>query len=230
MKSGFDINLIDGDGYLILPISMARISAGQSPEEVYEIFHYFIKKIRSFSNDVVLLYTNGLYFNAENLSHEQRVKTNQQIIDHSHKLRQLIEKRKDFMPNAFHFLPIDYVILNAPKFRDYFNALKKREKNDKDFQASIKKDIGDREYTEANVNFMLEEIAVTHIIREREVEFPRTLVRNDTWRLVAYPGKFMQSDLYQWKNNLLPKKDSINPFAGSHYDFSEKKIYLFEEL
>ena len=230
MKNGFDINLIEGDGYLVLPISMARISAGQSPEEVYEIFHYFTKKLKSFSNDVVLLYTNGLYFNAEDLSHKQRVKTNQQIIDHSYKLRQLIEKRKHYMPNAFHFLPIDYVILNAPKYRDYFNILKKSERNDKNFQSKIKNDIGTREYTEANVNFILEEVVVSHIIREREIEFPRTLVRNDIWRLIVYPGKYMEADLYQWKNNLLPKKNKINPFVCSHYNFDQKKIYLLDEI
>jgi len=230
MKSGFNINLINGDGYLVLPISMARISTGQSPEEIYEIFHYFAKKLKSFSNDVVLLYTNGLYFNAEDLSHEQRVKTNHQIINHSHRLRKLIEKRKQYIPNAFHFLPIDYVILNSSKFRDYFNKLKRTEKTDKNFQESIKKDIGKREYTKANVNFILEELVVAHIIKEREVEFPRTLVRNDIWRLIAYPGKYMEADLYQWKNNLLPKNDSTNPFAGSQYNFNKKRIYLFDEL
>lgn len=230
MKNGFDLNLITGDGYLVIPISMARIASGQSPEEIYKIFDYFTKKLKTFSNDVILLYTNGLYFNAENLSHEQRVKTNQQIIDHSFKLRSLIEKRKQYMPNAFHFLPIDYVILNAPKFREYFNKLKKQEKNDQIFQKSIKSDIGNRDYTEANINFILEEITVAHIIREREVEFPRTLVRNDFWRLIAYPGKYMQADLYQWKNNLLPKNDSINPFVNSHYDFDKKKIYIFNEI
>ncbi|HBV58030.1 MAG TPA: hypothetical protein DEB73_02075 [Candidatus Magasanikbacteria bacterium] len=230
MKSGFDINLIEGDGYLILPISMARISAGQSPEEIYEMFHFFAKKLKSFTNDVVLLYTNGLYFNAEDITHNQRVKSNQQIIDHSYKLRQLIEKRKEYIPNAFHFLPIDYVILNAPRFREYFYELKKQEKTDDDFRKSIKNDIGKREYTEANVNFILEEIIVAHIMREKEIEFPRTLVRNDSWRLIAYPGAYMEADLYQWKKNWLPKKDSVNPFVDSHYNFNEKKIYRFSEL
>lgn len=43
MKSGYDISLIKGDGYLVLPISMARISTGQTPQKIYEVFHYFAK-------------------------------------------------------------------------------------------------------------------------------------------------------------------------------------------
>lgn len=230
MKSGFDINIINWDWYLVLPISMARISAWQSPEEIYEIFHYFTNKLKSFWNDIVLLYTNWLYFNSENITHEQRIKTNQQIIDHSYKLRQLIQKRKQYIPNAFHFLPIDYVILNAPCYRDYFLKLKQQEKIDKDFQECIKNDIWKRDYNEANVNFILEEVVVAHIIREREIEFPRTLVKNDLWRLIVYPGTYMKTDVYQWKNNLLPKNDLINPFVSSHYDFNEKKNYIFDEL
>lgn len=230
MKTWFDLNILEWDGYLVLPISMARISGWQSPENMYEMFDYFTKKLESFKNDVILLYTNWLYFNSAQITYEQRVKTNQQVIDHSHKLRQLIEKRKQYIPDAFHFLPIDYIILNSPKFRDYFNKLKKIEMIDEKFKDAIKSDIWEREYSEANVNFILEEVVVAHIIREKEIEFPRTLVKNDIWRLIVYPGKYMETDLYQWQNNLLQRKEKINPFVNAHYNFNEKKVYLFNEL
>ena len=35
MKSGFDINRIQEDGYLIFPLSMNRLATGQNPEVAY---------------------------------------------------------------------------------------------------------------------------------------------------------------------------------------------------
>ena len=229
MKSGYNVNLIEGDGYLVIPLSMARLSGGQTPEETYEIFHYFAKKLATYSNDVVLLYTSGLYFNAENINYEKRVKINEQMINHAQAIRKLIQKRKQYMPNAFHFLPIDYVILNSKDFKFFFNRLKKLELTDKKFQKAIKKDIGNRPYNKANVNFILEEVAVAHIIRQRLVEFPRTLVRNDIWRLIVYPGTYISADAYQWKKKILPQKDNINPFRGAQYNFDKKALNRFND-
>ena len=230
MRSGFDINLIQGDGYLVIPLSMIRLGNSQSPEETYKIFHYFSKKLATFTNDVILLYTSGLYFNDENITYEKRVKINEQMINHSLALRKLIQKKKEFMPGAFHFLPIDYIILNCKDFRVFFNKLKKLVKEDKKFKECVKIDMGKREYNEANENFILEEVAVAHIIKERLVEFPRTLVKNDIWRLIAYPGTYMESDKYQWNNKILPQNDTINPFRGTQYDFEKKKLFIYSEM
>src|SRR3989344_7496935 len=151
MKTGYDLSLIKGDGYLVLPISMARISTAQTPEKIYEIFHYFAKKLEKYSNDVILMYTSGLYFNSENLSYNKRVKLNEQMLNHANALRKLIQKRKQYIPTAFHFLPIDYVILNSKEFHQFFNTLKEVEKKDKKLREAIKKDIGKRDYNEASV-------------------------------------------------------------------------------
>lgn len=230
MKTGYDINLIKGDGYLVIPISMARLVTGQHPEKIYEIFHYFSKKLEIYSNDVIFLYTTGLYLNAENISYEKRAKMNESSLYHANSLRKLIQKRKQYIPNAFHYIPIDYVILNSKEFYDFFNKLKNFEKKDKKFRESIKKDIGDREYNEANVNFILEEVAITHIIRQKLIEFPRTLVKNDIWRLIVYAGPYMEADFYQWKNKILPQRDNINPYRGAQYDFTKKELFVFDEI
>ena len=98
MKTGFDINRIQDDGYLILPLSMSRLATGQSPEFCYEVLGAFLEKLETFSSDVVLLYTNGLYFNSEEVSFENRKKTTQQALNHIQALRKLIEKKKEFIP------------------------------------------------------------------------------------------------------------------------------------
>jgi len=230
MKSGFDISRIKGDGYLILPLSMARLAGGQTPEECYEIFKYFSTKLEQYTNDVVFLYTNGLYMNAEGVPFELRKKFNDQALNHAAALRSLIQKKKEFIPNAFHFLPIDYVILNTPQYSPYLAMLKKAEAQDEEFRAALQKDAAGREYNEANVNFLLEEITVAHILKQRLVELPRTLVRNDIWRLIAYPGAYLNGEKYQWKNKILPQEDTINPYVDGHYDFSQKKLFVFSDI
>jgi hypothetical protein len=202
MKSGFDINRIEKDGYLILPLSMSRLATGQSPQVCYEIVQHFTKKLATFSNDVILLYTNGLYMNSEEVSFTLRQKLNQQVLQHSIAFRKLLEKKKEFIPGAFHFLPIDYVILNAPVFEEQLLTLKKREREDEAFRHALQRDTMGRDYTDANINFLLEEIVVEHILRQRLVGLPRTLVRNDAWRLVVYPGGYIHGSLYQWSHGL----------------------------
>lgn len=232
MKSGFDINKLTGDGYLILPLSMSRLAHGhgQDPEQVYEILEYFTPKLESYSNDVLLLYTYGLYFNTDAVAFEERKKLNQQILNHSQALRNLIEKKKQFMPAALHYMSFDYVVLNSSYFGEFFNLLKKTEKEDENFRVELKKDMMGREYNEANLHFILEEIAVAHILRQHLVDLPRTLVRRDIWRLIAYPGPHINGDQYQWKNKILPQKDEINPYAGGQYDYDKKIFNDFKDI
>lgn len=231
IKTGFNINKISGSGTLILPISMSRIANGQNPDDCYEMLAYFEDKLESLSNDAILMYTNGLYFNTDDVAFEKRVKTNAQVLDHVSKMRNLIHKNKKFIPKAIHFMPIDYVILNSPKYQEMFTLLKKIESEDKNFQYFIKNDIGVREYTEANINFIIEEIVVGHLIREQYVDLPITLARQDEWRLICYPGTFLQSEVYVYKQNFLEKnKYSINDFRGTMYDFKEKILHVFSDI
>ncbi len=230
MKSGFDINKIKDDGYLVLPLSMSRLGSGQSPEFYYQVLESFLDKLETFSNDVILLYTNGLYFNSEEISFENRKKTTQQALNHIYAFRNLIEKKKKFIPAAIHYLPIDYIIFNSPHFKEFFSELKKLESEDLIFRGLLVSDSKDKQYTEANINFLIEEIVVAHILREKLVDLPRTLVKNDTWRLIAYPGKPLSSDIYQYKKNILPKKSGVNPYSGSQYDLTEKHLVIFDEV
>lgn len=89
MKSGYDIKKIVHDGYLICPLSMSRLANGngQDPFELYDMIEYFFHKLDSYSNDVVLLYTYGLYFNVDSIAYEERRRLNQQAVNHSQAFR-----------------------------------------------------------------------------------------------------------------------------------------------
>ncbi len=170
-----------------MPLSMSLLGSRQSPEFCYSVLEVFLKKLESFSSDVILLYTNGLYFNSEEISFENRKKTTRQSLNHITALRNLIEKKRQFIPSALHYLPIDYIIFNSPHFKDFFEKLKKLETQDEEFRKLLIADSKTQEYTEANMNFLIEEIVVAHILRENFIELPKTLVKTESWRLIAYP-------------------------------------------
>jgi len=232
-KELHDLNQLPADGYIVFPLSMGRISNAQSAEECYKWLAFFEKKISMYGLDAVFLYTNGLYYNDDSPALEVRKKTNGQMISHSNAVRKLVIKKREFMPQAMHFVPWDYIILNSPEFDAYYNLLKKFDKEDKTFHKLVLDVLKDRKESEANVTFILEEIAVTHLIRQRMIEFPKTLVRKDNFRLIAYPGAPLKADIYQWQKNVLPRKEkdkNENPYYASHYDLDKKVLYNFDEV
>lgn len=233
MKELHDINQLPADGYIIFPLSMSRISNAQGAEECYKWLAFFEKKITLYGLDAIFLYTNGLYYNDDSPALEVRKKTNGQMISHSNAIRKLVIKKREFMPQAIHFVPWDYIILNSPEFDTYYHLLKKFDREDKTFHKLVLEVLKDRKESEANVTFILEEIAVTHLIRQRMIEFPKTLVKKDNFRLIAYPGAPLKADIYQWQKKVLPqteKDKKENPFYASHYDLDKKVIYNFDEI
>ena len=108
--------------------------------------------------------------------------------------------------------------------------LRKFLKEDPKFLEYIKEDLGSRMATEANINFILEEIVVTHLVRQKLIEFPKTLVKNDDWRLIVYPNSFIKSDFYQFKKEILPNSSNKLKFKSAHYNLKEKKLFEFEKL
>ena len=172
-----------------------------------------------------------MYFNTEDIAFEKRVKMNAQILNHSTQMRSLIEKNRKFIPKAIHFMPIDYIILNSEKFVHMFSKLKKIESTGLEFQKFIKLDIVDRDYTEANINFILEEIVVGHLIREQFVDLPSTLARNDNWRIICYPGTVLKSEIYVYQQKFLERnKNCKNEYRGALYNYKEKVLEVFEDM
>jgi hypothetical protein len=224
-----DLRKLPADGYLVFPLSMSRISNAQGAEECHKWLEFFEDKLSVFGLDVVFLYTNGLYYNNEQSSLEVRKKTNGQMISHSNAVRNIVLKKRKYMPQALHFLPWDYIVLNSPQYEEFYLKLKKLDKEDKEFHELILEDLNDRKESEANVSFIIEEIVVTHLIRQKLVELPKTLVKKDNFRLIVYPGQPLKSDIYQWKNKILPQSKDFS-FYASHYDISNKAIYNFDEV
>jgi len=228
--NNYDINKLPTDGYLVFPLSMSRLANSQNPEECYEMIKFFESKVSEVGIDLILLYTNGLYYNNEEPALEVRKRTNGQMLSHRNALSKIIVKEKKYITQAMHFLPWDYTILDAPRFDEFFQILKKASQDDFQFNSLLKDGLAGREESEANINFLIEEIVVTHLIREQIVSFPKTLVRKDVFRLVVYPGSYFEADKYQCEKRLLPRNENCsNPYRAAHYDFSKKVLIDFDK-
>lgn len=227
-KKHYDINQLPSDWYIILPLSMSRLSSGkwQSAEECFEVIQFFEKKITKVGIDFIFLYTNWLYYNNEESALSVRKKTNTSMIAHKNKILKLVLKSKKYIPQAMHFIPWDYIILNSIEYDEFYSKLVHKKDTDPFFLSCLEKDLWIRDRSEANIKFLIEEIVVTHLIREKLIDFPKTLIKNDSFRLMCYPWNPLLSDIYQRNNDFLPKK-SHNNYAWTQYNLSEKVLLDF---
>ncbi len=228
MNKFYDIKRLPENGTIVLPLSMPKLHGEQSPEEIYKFLGFIEKKIPRISVDVVFLYTNGLYFNSEQDALSMRIRSTNQMLMHMQFLKSIIEERYEFVPQAFHYYPWDYVVLNSPCFSDYMHKLEKSFNNDNKFRNYVIYDMYGREPTDANVRFILEELAIVHMINERIAPLPSKIADPNGWRLLAYQGPVMLSLAYLYQNKLLPIKQINDRFSHCHYDAKEKVLVDYQ--
>jgi hypothetical protein len=58
-----NIDKLPTDGYLVFPLSMSSLANIQNAERCYEMIKYFESKVSKVGIDLILLYTNGFYYN-----------------------------------------------------------------------------------------------------------------------------------------------------------------------
>lgn len=219
MKENYDISRVPENGYLIIPISMSRIANAHSPEKIYDFLKFFEDKVTKISLDVVFLYTDGLYVNTAENALEFRKKTINQIQNHRSVFTSLLLKEKKYIPQAFHFLPWDYAVINAPDYISIKTKIEEGYKNNEGYRLAIDKDLekAGRELSDANISFIIEETIISHLLIQKQIPLPNTLTASDGWRLVCYPGEPIQSWKYLYANKILELR---NDFPGNHLSFA----------
>ena len=233
-KENFDISSVPKDGYLIFPLSMSRLANAQAGPTLYEFLMFFESKIKVISLDVIFLYTNDLYLNSDDRAVDIRKKSLNQMLNHKAEFLGLLLKERKYVPQAFHFLPWDYAILNAENFQGAKSNLLEAKNKDQKFHKFLMNDLkkAGREETEANLNFLIEEIVATHLLTQKEIPLPHTLATSDGWRLICYSGDPIQSLIYTYKNNLLSKRGDLSEqhllFARSFYNMDKKILIDFD--
>jgi hypothetical protein len=214
---------------------MSRLANAHAPKNIYSFLEFFESKLQHRSLDVVLLYTDGLYMNSNEIALNKRQKSIAQIIQHKNDILSLIDKGKKYIPKAFHFLPWDYLVLNAENFVEMRTSLNYLCKHNRDFQRCVLADLenNQREATAANISFILEELAISHLIQQKLVPFPHTLASEAGWRLICYPGKPICSLVFLHQNNSLPKNKRIKEnalYSHSLYDMEKCVLIDFENF
>ena len=207
---------------------MSLIDNVQTAEWCYEVLDSLEDKLTRLSSDVIILYTSGVYYNSEERAFDVRKRNVGQMINHRNSLVNLIKKRRDYVLGAFHFLSTDYIILNTDEFQTMHQRLHERLADDNAFKDAVKHDIGDREFTESNKRFILEEVVISHLIRQQRVSFPKNLIETESWRLIAYRDSPLRADAYQWNNDVLETFDNDNPFEQAQYNTDAEQVELLE--
>ena len=133
------------------------------------------------------------------------------MINHRTGFLSIVLRDNKYVPGAFHFLPWDYVVLNAEEFKTLRDALVKTKQQDQGFRLAITSDLkrSGKQKTEANENFLIEEIVVSHLIAQKKIPLPHTLATSNGWRLICYPGNPLISWVYAHQSNLLSKRADI---------------------
>ena len=229
----YDINKFPANGYLIFPLSMSRLQTGQAAEQIYNDLVFFNKKIPKISLDVIFLYTAGLYMHSEEKATDVRQKIIGQMLDHKAKLLSIILKKREFVPQAFHFITWDSVLLNTEKFSETLLALKKLRKSDKEFQKLLEIDLKEKQKNETTFTFLIEEITITHLLRQKFIPLNHALATSEGWRLIVYPGDYMKADAYAYRKGFLPRNKAIKKddvFSHAHYDLNKRLLIDFDKL
>lgn len=233
-KHNFDISSVSKDGYLIFPLSMSRLANALSGREIYNFLEFFAQKIRMISIDVIFLYTNDLYLNSDDTALGVRKKTLNQMVGHKEEFLNILYKDRKYIPQAFHFLPWDFAILNGTGFNEKKQRLLGMVAEDTRFRKTVQTDLSSqgRNESEANINFLLEEIVVTHMLTNKSIPLPHTLTQPDGWRLICYPGNPITSLSYTYSHKLLPSETGLSEpqslFTHSFYNMQEKLLLDLE--
>jgi len=233
----FDINRIPGQGILVFPLSMSRLSTAQNPQLIYSFLQKFESKVTEKTVDVVFVYTNGLYSNSHNESYEVRKKLIAQMITHKRELLTIIKKDNQFSVSAIHFICWDDLILQTNNYLELFATLLKIYNTDNFFKSLVRSESRGKEITTAQIDFILEETILTYLIRQKLVTLPFTLSNQNGWRLICYAGHCLTTDVYLYQKNLLPTNYKIihqdffsEKTASAMYNITEGYLELYDDV
>lgn len=230
MHKFYDLKRVPENGRLILPISMAAMATYQRPIDIYNFLVRFGReKVKRICLDVVLIYTNGLYFNSDEISLKIRKKTCNKMMTHIKEFRRIIAREQELVDAAIHIVPWDFTIIHSMSFVKDLSKLEAIARIYEPLQEAIRKDLKSRPLNEATIRFVLEESIISHYIREQKIPFPKTLVDKDAWNLIMYPGPFSSTELFLYQRGLLLPK-STQPYATSVYNLKEQVLYDYAKL
>lgn len=229
----FDINKIpQQEGILLFGISMNRIGNTQSAEKCFEYMEYFIPKIIKPVVGLNIVYADSLYLHSADDAQELKRKYEPLAHSHKHAFMKLLEKHPQYIQPSFSFVSWSQMLLETKEFFSLFGELKKIYASNEFFQKLVREDVKEKsEYTENEVNFILEEILLFYLTSKGRVRLKNDFINDkQKWVLWCYPGKPLLSEIYLYKKNFFGFENPDNIYENSFYDLTDKKLYDFSKI
>ena len=225
-------------GMLIFPISMARIANAQSPDACLEYIRIFNPdKIAAPTIGLNLIYTESLYTTHEFMSSGGnlalvRNKFLKEAQSHKNRMKKIIDglSTTEFqIPSSVNYQSWDNALLNSKAFPERLGQLKKIYQEDVLFQKYLAEDCvsNEREVTEAQVDFFLEEHLLTYLIQKGECYFHNNhVLGREEWILWCYPGASPKALTYLFQLNPFKLDNPKNKYQHcTQYDLTTEKLH-----
>ena len=230
------LKTIPDNGILILPLAPTKLDDQLSPIRIYSFLRDFGKRQAPERKaiDVVLLYGKGSHFNSPLQMQDLSSRPPCKALQHAAELKNLVLSQGEFNPRAIHFASWDFMILSSLNFSKLYTRLERHLHADDVFQRLIAMDIRERGLTSDATQTILQELVVSHSIRQKFTNLPQSLSKGDSaWRLIVYPGNGLRSDFYISKKRLLPLNSAITPadvFTRSFYNWKSQSLANFDHM
>lgn len=230
MNTYFDINKFPKDwGLLVFPVSMGRIAHGQHQKHYIEWLELFLDKISSNQVGAHFLYSDALYMNFETDAYKTKNAFAQASVSHKQGLMRLVGKnyKKFQIESAFSFQSWFQMYLSHPDFFARLAEVRRIYDNDAEFQKQVSLDAKEhnRELTQNQISFYLEEHLFWYLLTNRELHLVNEFVgHREQWILPCYPGPAPRGQIYLFQLDPLKINNNLNPYKGQ-YDL-EKRVFI----
>ncbi len=236
----YDINKFPkGYGILLFPISIARIDnrTGQDPQQCLEyVEHFSPSKVSEPKIGLNVVYGDYLYLHSQERASDLKQRFMNLVLRHKNAFQKIIKKNsKNFqIQHAFSYQVWNSLYLNYDgDFGSDFRKFKKVYEKDELFQKYLSQDTeyANRELTEDQVNFFLEEFLLLYLISKGKISLPNEYVQGrEKWILWCYPGVPMKGQAYTYQINFLNLNTSENPYQNHSYDLAAKKLIDYMKI
>lgn len=232
----YDINKLPADwGILLFPLSHLKLNNTQDPNHCLEyVLSFSPEKVSAPKIGCVFAYTDFLYLHSQESASDLHYTLSRTMLNHKQGLWSRIKKNWQELQiqEAFSFTSWFQIYLSTDNLMQRFDDLKTIYQNDQKFQELLALDCRDfnREVSENQVNFFLEEHLVTYFLSYGVTKLQNEFVMGrEKWLLNCYPGKPPRHLVYLHQLNPF-KLESTNPYKNSWYNLADNKLYEFDRI
>lgn len=236
----YDINKLPKDyGILVFPISLARTenSTGQDPKQCLDyIKHLATDKVSETKIGLNMVYGDFLYLHSKEEASTLKQKFMNIVLNHKNAFENLVRKEQQTfqIQHGFSYEVWNQLYLSYKgDFGSDFKKFKKDYLEDDSFQRYVLEDAVycNRDLTEEQLNFFLEEHLMFYFLSKKQVVLPNEYIQGrEKWILICYPGKPLKAEIYVYQKNFLSLENPENIYENCVYDLEAKKLIDFTRI